>query len=175
MRDLILYGASYPDTVKVVQAVNRQEMRWCVRGFIADKPAKQNQMFMGFPVLRAGEMIARLRDQGCTFFNNVLPTNIGGDVFRIKDAARYTNSKTLSSAVIFVDRLIGFAGLFALALGAVVFGGQVIRALPGLNWLWIGLAAICGVLLVVLAVPEVVEWGLKPLHRLSSAWITKRV
>ncbi len=110
-----------------------------------------------------------------TFFNNVLPTNIGGDVFRIKDAARYTNSKTLSSAIVFVDRLIGFAGLFALALGAVVFGGQVIRALPGLNWLWIGLAAICAALLMVLAVPEVVEWGLKPLNRLSSAWITKRV
>ncbi len=34
------------------------------------------------------------------FFNNVLPTNIGGDVFRINDAARYTDSKTLSSAVI---------------------------------------------------------------------------
>ena len=54
-----------------------------------------------------------------TFFNNVLPTNIGGDVFRIKDAARYTESKTLSSAIIFVDRLIGFAGLFVLALGAL--------------------------------------------------------
>ncbi len=109
------------------------------------------------------------------FFNNVLPTNIGGDVFRIKDAAHYTHSKTLSSAIIFVDRLIGFAGLFALALGAVVFGGQVIQSLPGLDWLWFGLVGICGVLLVVLAAPEVVEWVLKPLHRLSSTWVTERV
>lgn len=109
------------------------------------------------------------------FFNNVLPTNIGGDVFRIKDAARYTDSKTLSSAIIFVDRLIGFAGLFALALGAVVFGGEIVRSLPGLDWLWIGLFAITAMIMVVLVVPEVVDWGLRPLHRLNSEWVTKRV
>ena len=110
-----------------------------------------------------------------TFFNNVLPTNIGGDVFRIKDAARYTNSKTLSSAIIFVDRLIGFAGLFVLALGAVVFGGQVVRSLPGLDWLWLGLVGVTAMVLIVLVIPEIVEWSLKPLHFLGSGWITERV
>jgi uncharacterized protein (TIRG00374 family) len=109
------------------------------------------------------------------FFNNVLPTNIGGDVFRIKDAARYTDSKTLSSAIIFVDRLIGFAGLFALALGAVIFGGEIVRSLPGLDWLWIGLFGITAMIMMVLVVPEVVDWGLRPLHRLKSEWVTKRV
>jgi hypothetical protein len=110
-----------------------------------------------------------------TFFNNVLPTNIGGDVFRIKDAARYTGSKTLSTAIIFVDRLIGFAALFVLALGALVFGGEVVHALPGLNWLWFGLVGITAVVLVVVVVPEVVDWCLQPLHRLRSEWVTKRV
>lgn len=110
-----------------------------------------------------------------TFFNNVLPTNIGGDVFRITDAARYTDSKTLSSAVIFVDRLIGFAGLFALALGAVAFGGQVVRSLPGLGWLWIGLSGVTVLIMAVLVVPEVVKWGLKPLQLLSSDWVSERV
>jgi uncharacterized protein (TIRG00374 family) len=109
------------------------------------------------------------------FFNNVLPTNIGGDVFRIKDAARYTDGKTLSSAIIFVDRLIGFAGLFALALGAVVFGGEIVRSLPGLDWLWIGLFGITAMIMMVLVVPEVVDWGLRPLHRMNSEWVTKRV
>jgi uncharacterized membrane protein YbhN (UPF0104 family) len=110
-----------------------------------------------------------------TFFNNVLPTNIGGDVFRIKDAARYTESKTLSSAIIFVDRLIGFAGLFVLALGAVVFGGEIVRSLPGLNWLWAGLVGITVVVMVVLVTPEVVAWSLQPLLWLESQWVTKRV
>lgn len=109
------------------------------------------------------------------FFNNVLPTNIGGDVFRIKDAARYTESKTLSSAVIFVDRLIGFAGLFVLAIGAVAFGGEIVRSFPGLGWLWIGLVGITTMVMAVLVVPEVVDWGLRPLLRLNSEWVTKRV
>ncbi len=110
-----------------------------------------------------------------TFFNNVLPTNIGGDVFRITDAARYTESKTLSSAIVFVDRLIGFAGLFAVAFGTVAFGGEVVRSLPGMEWLWLGLAAVTAAVMVVLVVPEVVEWSLKPLHRLNSEWVTMRV
>lgn len=110
-----------------------------------------------------------------TFFNNVLPTNIGGDVFRIADAARYTESKTLSSAIVFVDRLIGFAGLFVLAFGAVAFGGEVVQSLPGKGWLWLGLAVVTAVVMVVLVVPEVVEWSLKPLHYLKSEWVTKRV
>ena len=110
-----------------------------------------------------------------TFFNNVLPTNIGGDVFRIADAALYTKSKTLSSAIVFVDRLIGFAGLFALALGAVAFGGEVVQSLPGIEWLWLGLGAVTAVVMVVLVVPEVVEWSLKPLHHLRSEWINERI
>jgi hypothetical protein len=110
-----------------------------------------------------------------TFFNNVLPTNIGGDVVRIADAALYTGSKTLSSAIVFVDRLIGFAGLFALALGAVAFGGEVVQSLPGIEWLWFGLAGVTAAVMIVLIVPEVVEWSLKPLHRLKSEWISKRI
>jgi uncharacterized protein (TIRG00374 family) len=110
-----------------------------------------------------------------TFFNNVLPTNIGGDVFRIKDAARYTESKTLSSAIIFVDRLIGFAGLFLLALGAVAFGSQIVKSLPRIDWLWVGLVGITTVVLVVLVVPEVVEWCLRPLRLTNSEWVKKRV
>jgi uncharacterized protein (TIRG00374 family) len=110
-----------------------------------------------------------------TFFNNVLPTNIGGDVFRIKDAARYTGSKTLSTAIIFVDRLIGFAALFVLALGALIFGGEIVRALPGLDWLWFGLVGITAVVLVVIVAPEVVDWCLRPLHRLESEWVTTRI
>ncbi len=110
-----------------------------------------------------------------TFFNNVLPTNIGGDVFRITDGARYTDSKTLSSAVIFVDRLIGFAGLFALALGALAFGGRVVHSLPGLDWLWAGLVGVIVLIVVVLVVPEVVKWSLGPLQLLGSDWVRERV
>ncbi|MCI0407190.1 MAG: flippase-like domain-containing protein, partial [Acidobacteria bacterium] len=121
-----------------------------------------------FPYLVSSYLVA-------SFFNNLLPTNIGGDVFRIKDAARYTASKTLSTAVVFVDRLLGFAALFALALLALAFGGQLAGSLPGLAWLWIGVPALTLVVLTVLIVPEVVALLLTPLRRLGSAWATERV
>ncbi|MFQ5791965.1 MAG: lysylphosphatidylglycerol synthase domain-containing protein, partial [Acidobacteriota bacterium] len=95
-----------------------------------------------------------------TFFNNVLPTNIGGDVFRIQDGARYTASRTLSTAVIFVDRLLGFAALFALAIAGALLGGAMVRSLPGLDWLWVGLAGVTLLILVVLVAPGIMAWGL---------------
>src|SRR6185436_8175633 len=37
------------------------------------------------------------------FFNNFLPSNIGGDVIRIGDTARAAGSKTLAATVVLVD------------------------------------------------------------------------
>ncbi len=57
-----------------------------------------------------------------TFFNNFLPSNIGGDVIRIADTARPAGSKTLATSVVLVDRGIGLLGLVLLAAvaGSVV-------------------------------------------------------
>src|SRR5687767_15227976 len=54
-----------------------------------------------------------------TFFNNFLPSNIGGDVVRITDTAPAAGSKTLATTVVLIDRAIGLLGLGLLAaLGA---------------------------------------------------------
>jgi hypothetical protein len=45
------------------------------------------------------------------FFNNFLPSNIGGDVIRIRDTARPAGSKTLAATVILVDRGLGMMAL----------------------------------------------------------------
>ena len=42
-----------------------------------------------------------------SFFNNFLPSNIGGDVIRIKDTARAAGSKTLATTIVAVDRTLG--------------------------------------------------------------------
>ncbi|MCS7258264.1 MAG: flippase-like domain-containing protein, partial [candidate division WOR-3 bacterium] len=60
------------------------------------------------------------------FFNNILPTTIGGDVFRIVYTVPTTSfsnkSKTaLAFAVTFIDRFVGIIGLFFFAL-SVYFG-----------------------------------------------------
>ena len=39
-----------------------------------------------------------------TFFNNFLPSNIGGDVVRIADTAPAAGSKTLATTVVLIDR-----------------------------------------------------------------------
>jgi hypothetical protein len=44
------------------------------------------------------------------FFNNFLPSNIGGDVIRIGDTAKPAGSKTLAATVVLVDRGLGTDG-----------------------------------------------------------------
>src|SRR4051794_8321731 len=45
------------------------------------------------------------------FFNNFLPSNIGGDVVRIADTAKVTRSKTIAAIVVLADRTMGLLGL----------------------------------------------------------------
>jgi hypothetical protein len=45
------------------------------------------------------------------FFNNFLPSNIGGDVVRVADTSRSTGSKTLAATIVLVDRGIGLGAL----------------------------------------------------------------
>ena len=50
-----------------------------------------------------------------TFFNNFLPSNIGGDVVRIRDTAPHAGSKTTATMIVLVDRGIGLLGLIFVA------------------------------------------------------------
>jgi hypothetical protein len=50
-----------------------------------------------------------------TFFNNFLPSNIGGDVIRIADTAKPAQSRTLAATVVLLDRGVGLLGLVLLA------------------------------------------------------------
>src|SRR5690348_11694815 len=50
-----------------------------------------------------------------TFFNNFLPSNIGGDVIRISDTAKPAGSKTLATTVVLIDRGLGLLGLALMA------------------------------------------------------------
>lgn len=50
------------------------------------------------------------------FFNNFLPANIGGDLFRIADAARYGETKTAALSAVAMDRIVGLLAMATLAL-----------------------------------------------------------
>jgi uncharacterized protein (TIRG00374 family) len=112
-----------------------------------------------------------------TFFNNFLPSNIGGDVVRVSDTARAAGSKTLAATVVLVDRGIGLLGLvFIAALGATLASGDA-RALgplgPGL--LWTVLAAGLGVSAPMVLLPRAVGRALRPLQRLHHDWVSTRI
>src|SRR5689334_12001116 len=76
-----------------------------------------------------------------TFFNNFLPSNIGGDVIRIRDSAKEARSKTLATTVILVDRALGLMGLVLVAaVGATMAAAPGHPQTPILPiWLWAGL------------------------------------
>jgi glycosyltransferase 2 family protein len=74
------------------------------------------------------------------FFNNFLPSNIGGDVIRVRDSARLTGTNTTTSlAVIAIDRILGFGALYVLAVVAFVLGGPGVRHLAGARVVLLGL------------------------------------
>jgi uncharacterized protein (TIRG00374 family) len=91
----------------------------------------------GFPVplrrLTSSYLVA-------SFFNNFLPSNIGGDVIRVRDSSRLTGTTTTTSlAVIAIDRILGFGALYVLAVLAFVLGGSGVRHLAGARVVLLGL------------------------------------
>ncbi len=111
------------------------------------------------------------------FFNNFLPSNIGGDVFRIADTARPAGSKTLAATVILVDRALGLLGLtLVAAAGSTAAGAAFVRLLPlAPGWLWLAfLAAITAAGSAVMA-PNGFGRLLQPLTVFHAEWVGTRI
>lgn len=125
---------------------------------------------MSFGALTASWLVA-------TFFNNFLPSNIGGDVIRIRDTARAAGSKTLAATVVLLDRGIGLLGLIFVAATGATLAARNSEAIgpvgPGL--LWAALAA--GIALAAPAViaPQAIGRLLRPLRALHQEWVDERL
>jgi|GEM_PF-58587 len=77
------------------------------------------------------------------FFNNFLPSTIGGDAIRAYDSWRLGQKRTDSVAVVFVDRFLGLLVLMLFALIAVLFPSAITDSAPGLYlWVFVGTAGI---------------------------------
>jgi len=112
-----------------------------------------------------------------TFFNNFLPSNIGGDVVRVADTAPAAGSKTLATTVVLIDRAIGLLSLVLVAaIGMTLARRLSDTAGPaGPLLLWIGFG---GALLLagpVLLVPHGVARALQPLRALHPEWVDERL
>jgi uncharacterized protein (TIRG00374 family) len=125
---------------------------------------------VGFGALTSSFLVA-------TFFNNFLPSNIGGDVVRIRDTAAAAGSKTLATTIVLVDRGIGLLGLvFVAAVGATMAARMSAAIGPlGPGMLWTMLAAGLAVAAPVLLKPHGVGWLLRPLRALHQEWVEERI
>lgn len=112
------------------------------------------------------------------FFSNFLPSNIGGDVIRIKDTASAAQSTTLAATVVLVDRGLGLMGLVLIAaLGATMAVGMhgqgVLPIWP--SWLWAGFVVGAAVAVPAMYAPQGVGRLLKPLTFLHPEWVERQI
>jgi uncharacterized protein (TIRG00374 family) len=112
-----------------------------------------------------------------TFFNNFLPSNVGGDVIRIRDSAKRAGSTTIAATVVLFDRGIGLLGLgFVAAVGATATAWISPTMGPiGPGVLWAGLAAVTLVAAWAVMMPQGVGLVLSPLRRLHPEWVGERL
>jgi hypothetical protein len=108
-----------------------------------------------------------------TFFNNFLPSNVGGDVIRIGDVAKRAGSMTLAAIVVLFDRGIGLLGLgFVAATGASITAWISPTLGPiGPGVLWAGLATVVAIVGWAVLLPQGVELVLSPLKKLHPEWV----
>jgi uncharacterized protein (TIRG00374 family) len=62
------------------------------------------------------------------FFNNFLPTTVGGDAVKIYYLSKFTRKGTESFMSILMDRIMGMVGLCLVAIAALLFGGKILWA-----------------------------------------------
>ncbi len=112
------------------------------------------------------------------FFNNFLPSNIGGDFIRIRDTAPAAGSKTLATTVILVDRVLGLTALVIVAASGAFAASLVGVYVPGARWLFIAAALGLIAAIFVIAMPrlvgDAVGHALLPVRALNKPWLTER-
>jgi uncharacterized membrane protein YbhN (UPF0104 family) len=111
------------------------------------------------------------------FFNNFLPSNVGGDVIRISDSAKFTRSKTTAAIVVLMDRGLGVMALVLVAAIAATAAGMVHPAAVPIwpIWLWAGFFG--GAALSAPALIAPVGFGrlLQPLTVFHPEWVGGRI
>jgi uncharacterized protein (TIRG00374 family) len=108
------------------------------------------------------------------FFNNFLPSNIGGDVVRIADTAPAAGSKTLAMTVILMDRVLGLTALVIIASSGALVASLLGVHVPGARWLWMASALGAVAAIFVIAMPQLVGHALLPVRALDKPWLTER-
>jgi uncharacterized membrane protein YbhN (UPF0104 family) len=131
---------------------------------------RAQRILLSFRTLTSSFLVA-------TFFNNFLPSNIGGDVIRIADTAPAAGSKTLAATVVLLDRGVGLLGLVLVSAIGATAGPRLIDAGPGVGagMLWAAFfgASLSAAALVLM--PRALPRLLQPLRVMHPEWIDERL
>lgn len=76
MKKLIIYGASFVDTIRVVHTINKHKPTWEIIGFIDDNPQFATTRICGYPILGNYEYLKEYISKSTDIhvFNNVNPS-----------------------------------------------------------------------------------------------------
>ncbi|HKH43225.1 MAG TPA: lysylphosphatidylglycerol synthase transmembrane domain-containing protein [Thermoanaerobaculia bacterium] len=88
------------------------------------------------------------------FFNNFLPSTIGGDAIRAWDTARSGVGKATALTIIMVDRFVGLLALLVFAAVGLLGAGRLTERVPELGWWVLGVGGVMVVVAVVLFRPR---------------------
>ncbi len=109
-----------------------------------------------------------------TFFNNFLPSNIGGDIVRVRDSSHLTGSVATSLAVVGIDRILGFGALYLLAAVAFALAPPGVRGLAGARVVLLALALLFGFLAYVFFRPGTARWIMSATRLSSIGWVREQ-
>lgn len=88
------------------------------------------------------------------FFNNFLPSTIGGDAIRAWDTARSGVSRGTALTIIMVDRFVGLLALLLFATIGLLFAGRLTERVPDLAVWVLGVGAAMVAAAVLLFLPS---------------------
>ena len=111
------------------------------------------------------------------FFNNFLPSNVGGDVIRISDSAKFTKSKTVAALVVLMDRGLGVMALVLIAAIAASAAGTLHPAAVPIwpMWLWAGFLIAAAASAPAVLAPSGFGRLLQPLTVFHPEWVGERI
>ncbi|HHL39850.1 MAG TPA: hypothetical protein ENJ37_05040 [Deltaproteobacteria bacterium] len=124
VEDLLIYGASYPDTLKLIGAVNAEAPAFRVAGYLDDLKAGRETSFMGLPILGGGEAIEEYVKRGCLLVNNVFSTTAARRAVAARIEAAGARCATLVHPA--CDLAGVEVGTGAVVMAGVLFGADVV-------------------------------------------------
>lgn len=93
-----------------------------------------------------------------TFFNQALPTSIGGDALRVLETAKVGGGKREAFYGVFIDRIVGLLGLLLLNLVAILINPIFLEKYAAVHWAIIGMALSGFVGVLVLMYAGTLKW-----------------